>query len=801
MTKFQSFRGKAFQAGLCASAAVLPLLSTTAYAQAADAEAMAQANAQHDGAEGEIIVTARKRNESMVDVPVAISALSAKDVQRYAVADLTQVGQVVPQVIIARSSGAGSGASFIIRGVGSSQGDTGIEQTVTLNLDGIQLSRGRAVGQSFFDVQQLEVLKGPQALFFGKNSPGGVISIRSAGPTKSLEGYLRTGYEFQTDERYVEAAISGPINDAFGYRVAVRGSGFDGYVRNAAKAGTSPLFPNDPLPAPDRRQPGGEEYLGRITLQYDAGSDFRSTLRLFGATKTENALALAETIGCTDKPKTLGIVDPTGDCKLDGVRSVAAMPASLATDFARSGGGQPYAKNRFVLASWNNELDLGDHVTVTAVTGYYNYRFTAFDEFSYSSIGGLWTSFLEKYHSFSQELRVATKYDGPVNIVVGGLFEDSKRHNEVVNLQLNRPADPANGRRYISSSQIENRGRTYSLFGQATWNILENLELAGGVRWTRETKSTDMVNDYVHPTANAVNPLNRRAQGLVLSSDFTDENWSPEATLSWHPIRRTTLYVAYKTGYKSGGFSTPQGGVPGTWDSTTPAFGSETAKGFELGAKAELMGNRLRLNAALYDYRFSDLQQTSFNAATFLYSIRNAASARTRGFEVDANFVLSDAVTLRASAAHNDARYGTFKLSPCWSGQTAAQGCIGGIQDLSGTALARAPRWNLAAGTTIELPVGDQLKVGLTGDVTHSTGYWMQETQNPSSWQKAFTRIDASLRFGDIDDVWTLALIGRNLTNRWIGVASTDKPLGAVGEVSVSTARPREVMLQASYRF
>lgn len=801
MASFKTFRTPALQVALASSAALMPLLSAPANGQAADAGSETQSADAGGASDGEIIVTARKRNESMVDVPVAISALSAKDIQRYAVADLTQVGQVVPQVIIARSSGAGSGASFIIRGVGSSQGDTGIEQTVTLNLDGIQLSRGRAVGQSFFDVQQLEVLKGPQALFFGKNSPGGVISIRSAGPTKSLEGYVRAGYEFRNDERFAEAAISGPINDAFGYRVAVRGSGFEGYVRNAAQAGVSPLFPNDPLPAPDRRQPGGEEFLGRITLQYDAGGPLRSTLRVFGATRKENALALAENIGCTDKPRTLGIVDPTGDCKLDGVRSVAAMPASLATGFTRAGDGQPYAKNRFVLASWNNELDLGDNVTVTAVTGYYDYRFTAFDEFSYSSMGGLWTSFLEKYHSFSQELRVATKYDGPINLVVGGLFEDAKRHNEVFNVQLNRPADPANGRRFISSNSVENRGRTYSLFGQATWDLLENLELAGGVRWTKETKSTDMVNDYVHPTANAVNPLNRRPQGLVLSSDFRDDNWSPEATLSWHPIRRTTLYVAYKTGYKSGGFSTPQGGVPGSWDSTTPVFGSETAKGFELGAKAELLGNRLRLNAALYDYKFNDLQQTSFNAATFLYSIRNAATARTRGFEADANFALSDIVTLRASVAHNAATYGTFKLSPCWSGQTTEQGCSGGVQDLSGEALARAPRWNLAAGTTVEMPVGNDLKIGFSGDVSHSTGYWMQETQNPNSWQKPFTRIDASLRFGEVDDAWTLALIGRNLTNRWIGVASTDKPLGAVGEVSASTARPREVMLQASYRF
>lgn len=778
-----------FLIALAAGSSVISLGAGAAFAQAAGAS------------EDEIIVTARKRDESLVDVPVAINALSARDIQRYATTDLTQIGQVVPQVIIARSSGAGSGASFIIRGIGSSQGDTGIEQTVSLNLDGIQLSRGRAVGQSFFDVEQIEVLKGPQALFFGKNSPGGVISVRSAGPTRSLEGYVRAGYEFRANERFVEGAISGPISDAFGYRVALKGSKFDGYVRNVAPAWVSPLFPNDPMPGAEPRQPGGHELLGRVTLKYDAGGPLTSTLRVFGAKKEENALALAENIGCVGNPRTLGNVDPTGDCTLNGVRSVAAMPLSLATGFPRVGDGQPYSKNRFVLASWTNELKLADDITLTAVSGYYDYHFTAFDEFSFSSLGGLWTSFMEDYRSFSQEMRVATSYDGPINIMIGGLFEDVKRANDVSNIQLNRAVDPATGKRLISENHVDNEGRTYSLFGQAMMDITDTLELAGGVRWTKEKKSSDMLNTYVHPTANAVNPLNRRAQGSLLSSDFEDSNWSPEVTLSWHPIQRTTVYLAYKTGYKSGGFSTPQGGVPGSWNSDTPTFGSERAKGFELGAKAELLDNRLRLNATLYNYKFSDLQQTSFNAVTFLYTIRNATTARTKGVEIDGSWAINDIVTLRGSTAYNKATYGDFPTSPCWTGQTAAQGCVGGVQDLSGARLARAPRWNLAAGTTVELPVGDRYKLGFTGDVNWTSGYWMQETQNPSSWQKDYTRIDASVRFGDAEDRWSFALIGRNLTNEWYGVASTDKPLGATGEVSASTGRPREVMLQAMTRF
>src|SRR5690606_34408344 len=131
----------------------------------------------------EVMVTARKRTESMRDVPVAVTVLGGDDVERYAATDLTKIGQLIPQVIIAQTSGSGSGASFAIRGVGSSSLDSGIEQTVSVNVDGLQLSRGRLITQGFFDVSQIEVLKGPQALFFGKNSPGGVISLTTVGPT------------------------------------------------------------------------------------------------------------------------------------------------------------------------------------------------------------------------------------------------------------------------------------------------------------------------------------------------------------------------------------------------------------------------------------------------------------------------------------------------------------------------------------------------------------------------------------------------------------------------------------------
>ncbi|RYE50490.1 MAG: TonB-dependent receptor [Hyphomicrobiales bacterium] len=215
------------------SAAVLAF--TLAHAGAAVAqEAPSAASSERVGnsALEEIVVTARKREESLISVPVAVTALSATDINRYAASDLTKIAQLAPQVIIQRSGGSGSGAVIAIRGISSSTTDTGLSSTVSVNIDGTQISRGRIITQGFFDLQQVEILKGPQALFFGKNSPGGVISLRSAGATKTLQAYVRAGYEFKANERYIEGAISGPITDNFGFRIAARGTKMDGWMRN-----------------------------------------------------------------------------------------------------------------------------------------------------------------------------------------------------------------------------------------------------------------------------------------------------------------------------------------------------------------------------------------------------------------------------------------------------------------------------------------------------------------------------------------------------------------------------------------
>lgn len=260
-------KGTAFRSAQLIGAAVGALVVAmpgAAYAQDTATTPQAEDTSDYGG----IIVTARKRSETLLDVPVAISALSSDTLARYNVNDLNAMSSLVPNVTIVKAA-SGTGASMTIRGVGSTFNDFGIDQTVSINIDGIQISRGFITNVAFFDVEQVEVLKGPQALFFGKNSPGGVVSVRSRGATKSFEAGIKAGYEFIADERYAEGYISGPLSDTLGARLAVRYAKMDGWLHNNAVDGANPTDAAFPLRRGGAaRAVGSETITGRLTLDW-----------------------------------------------------------------------------------------------------------------------------------------------------------------------------------------------------------------------------------------------------------------------------------------------------------------------------------------------------------------------------------------------------------------------------------------------------------------------------------------------------------------------------------------------------
>jgi len=754
----------------------------------------------------EVTVTARKTSESMMNVPVAVSAVSSAELNRSGVIDINRIAQLVPQVIAARGD-QGSGASFTIRGIGSSPQDAGIEQSVTLNIDGVQMTRGNAASLGFFDLAQVEVLKGPQALFFGKNSPAGVISLQSVTPTRSLEGYVRGGYEFVADERYVEAAISGPITDKLRVRAAIRGTKMNGWIKNEATGlDSNPFMGGLPTPGADPgHDPNSAEALGRLTIVYEPTDRLDFTARISGSRYTDDGGSSARTRAiCTgDHPTIFGVPDTTQSCAGGAFKSSGNTNPALTVNWPGMHG-----DGKFYTSLWSGIYSLTtnyrmDNLTLTSVTGYYKLHVGSTQDATHSNFTSAYGFLFESSDSFSEELRAVSQFAGPVNFTVGVYFDHTSREDYESYLLAFAGQDAATGKYDTFEQPSLNKGRTWSSFGQLRWQVIDRVELTGGVRWTKENKSTQDSNTFVHPALQG--PLGIKPAGEVIDGRFEDSNWSPEATISWHPTDQALVYAAYKTGYKSGGFSYP-GLLSVGMNADNLRFQSEKSKGGEIGTKLWLLDRTLRMEATAYLYDYSGLQLAQFDQTTFSFFIRNAASSRLKGFELSGEWLAMPGLRFNGSFGYNHARFSNYDGAPCYNGEpisTSSGGdvCVGGVQDLTGKRLTRAPDLMFTSGFTYETSIGRGLMAGVNGDIRYSSGYYTQEDHNPVGHQPAFTLFNAGLRIYTADEKYQLALIGRNLTNKFYFETTSNKIFGGPTDLQAQVPRLRELNLQATYRF
>lgn len=746
----------------------------------------------------EITVTARKRTESLVDVPVAVSVVTATQLENNDATDLTKIGELAPQVIIGTAS-TGTGALLTIRGISSSPLDAGIEQSVSVDIDGVQVSRGRIIDASFFDTQQVQVLEGPQALFFGKNSPAGVIAIQSVNPTSQLDGYLKTGYEFDASERFGEGAISGPITDTLKARFAFRVSDMDGWIQNVATPRPDPLVPGVTMPGGNGETPAGLTYTGRLSLAWTPWDNFDAMLKV---TFDHQQLNSAEGYGqswCTNGvtvPTTLSIPDTQGTCLQNMTKAVSNLPAQYAVNYPYANDGTPYQISSNTLASLVMNQRLSG-VTLTSTTGYYQYAVSDADGYDWSSFTQVYDAEHEHYDLYTQELRATTDLSSPVNYTGGLYFDHSIRPHFNAPFLLFTGFNPATGNAANSEQEANNEGVTYSAFGQARWSIVSNVELAAGARWTAESKDLSFVNDAVNPTG--ILPGLRPA-GDVLDGHYSDHNVSPEATLTWHPDTAQTLYGAYKTGYKSGGFSNTSV-LYSFYTADDLRFNHEISKGFEIGYKAELFDRSLRTNWTVYRYNYDGLQVTAFDAATISYNIRNAAKARTQGIEGDFQWAATSDLGFHGNVGFNHARFLSFPGAQCYAAQTAATGCIDGEQDLSGKQLARAPNVTFDLGGDYRLHLPGTWVADLSVDGDYTSSYPTVETLDPDQVQPAFWRLNAAAKFHPRDANYEFDFIGRDLTNSYYIISSSDRTLGGLYNYAGWFARPRELIAQVQVHF
>ncbi|WP_425229983.1 TonB-dependent receptor [Sphingomonas sp.] len=765
----------------------------------------------------DVIVTARRRDERLVDAPVAITAVSGTTLSQYQVTRVSDLATLVPSLVAGRAA-SGSSASIFLRGVGSTALSAGFDQSVSFVIDGIAMSRGREISLPQFDIQSVEVLKGPQALFFGKNTTGGLISVTSNSPTNSFDAGIKAGYGFEARDRYVEGYISGPVSDSVRLRLAGRYGKSDGAFINTAAPTYTNYIGTQVRTSTGPRRGGGETFGARATADWDVSPNF--SLQLKGGVSSVNdggATDLVERICGSGRTTPLAAngrpPSPNADCVVNGRSDQSAIPLEVAQANYR------YARDGFEYADFDSQYAVltgkitSDPFDVTSITGFTHFRQVDLNNVSGEAYPATFTQFVD-FKQFSQEIRFQTKFGGPFQMQFGGYYANGKFVLNSDAYILPVPIDPVLNtyRSFQRNNGFSNDAM--SVFAEGTLNITPQFELSGGARYSLESRDSYQFSFASHPALAAAFP-----GGLSLTDRYRDTNLSPQITLRYKPGVDTTIYASYKQGFKAGGFNI-SAGLTAASTRAGSEYRPETAEGAEIGLRTLLVNRRLSLNVTAYRYDYSDLQVQFFDPVTISQVSGNAGRLRTQGVEADFNFRVPSltGLSLRGAAAYNDAKFHDY-IGACYAGQTVALGCnlvpANGrfnAQNYEGRTPPKAPRFAGRLGATFETPITDSgIGVRLTGDAGYTSRYNFSDALRPDAVQRGYTKIDASLAVTGPDGRWSLSLIGRNLTNKLVVTAANDIPFaggtgagtttGVTADMSAFVDNPREVFVELSVKF
>lgn len=759
----------------------------------------------------EVIVTAQKRTQSLQDVAISVSALTGNKLVEAGLGKIEDLSTYVPNLTMSET---GIGSNIYIRGIGSGI-NNGFEQSVGMYVDGVYYGRAQLSRAPFLDLARVEVLRGPQAILFGKNSIAGAISLITERPTDTFEAQLRGLYEPRYGEKEGTLILSGPLSDSVRGRLAYRYHETDGYIENLTL---------------DRDEPQREEEVLRGVLEWDVSSKLTATLKLeqgrFDVTGRQIEIL-------DDKP-----ADPTapnpgafaprfqGQTYADiMVNSLGQHPSALNTsqDRKRSSNGD-YSDNRTNNATLTLDYALGEH-TLTATAAYLDYKFEELCDCDFTGANVFKVDGREDFKQQSVELRLTSPQGERFDYIAGAYWQSNELDfneaflvdsNSVIS-QLISPvvADKSVRRLFTQDSD------TWSVFGKGTWHITSRWRASLGVRYSEETKDgyrrlrfQEYAGGDIPPAQKSVVAL---AYGLVfkaeeheLAGSRDESKLTPSVTLEWDATDDLMLYASWSRGYKSGGFDarsnvspTPVGNVPaGSFE-----YDEEQAESVELGSKWVFADGAAELNLAAYRTEFDDMQVSIFDG-TLGFNVGNAARAVTQGVEVDGRWRLTEGLTVLYSLAYLDFEFRDFANGQCAFRQipdTPADPLNKRppFCDYSGRENQYTAPWSGNVSLDYRMPLGARLELRTTVDALYSDEYYLSQNLDNAAVQEAYWKFNARLAIGDIDDRWEVALVGKNLTDKDTLTYANDTPL-AVGSFSAGghygfVAPPRTIAISASW--
>ena len=735
----------------------------------------------------EIIVTARKQSETLQDVPVTIAALTEQDLERYNITTLVDAAKMVPNMRIAHG-GSGNGSSLTLRGIGSSSISAAFDHSVAINIDGVVVNRGRFIHNSYMDMQQLEVLKGPQSLYFGKSATAGVVSITTNDPGDEFEFEISGGVETEHEGTFAEMVVSGPVSDTFGARLAIGITENDEMWENYSYA-------NDPMPYGNGTLPyfGDDSLNARLTLVWNPTDNFEAKLKYTYSEYNNNGGGTA----WTEEVCPEGIHQKTGipsggtafttrlgadDCTINGNTSKINLEPGLRAGLPYGGDdGKPFLEQETDMVGLTLVWDINDQLTLTSVTSLVELNHVELDDYSYGAgvFGGLHAN---NYEHTTQEFRLGSNFDGKVNFMAGIFWQEIEQQFDAYQYAFNLsvmpnifgPAlayfgafdlttglvgpDPATGNMYDYNKDHYLDTDVLSAFFAVYWSLNDRTEVTFGARYTEEEKNGRIEIAYVHAAAAA---FGFGGPPVIGPLEFEDDNISPEVAVNYYINDDVSVFVAYKEGFKSGGID--NSALPtAALNPLSPSFNgfgflvynSEEAEGFEVGVKANLLDGAMRFNATAFSYEYSDLQVQLFDSTIIQFKTFNASALETQGFEFDVLWNTNiDGLTVRSAWAWTDTSYSEDFITATGDNLKGEDGV--GSADIAGF-----------VGLSYDLPLTSGWRINLSADARHTGEYSWSASLDPFM-QGSFWVSDAAISLYSESGRHAFNIIGRNIGDEY----------------------------------
>ncbi len=689
----------------------------------------------------EIVVTATRREASMQDIPMSIAAFSGDRIQKSGIHDIVDLEALAAGLHIEMINGQ---ANVSLRGINAQQTSVGAESGVAVHQDSVYIVQRPDIALGFFDVDRVEVLRGPQGTLYGRNATGGAINIISRAPTEDFEAGGRVSFgNYSLVE--TEGYVSGPlIGDKLMARVAFKTRDHNGYTPN--------LF--------DGKAQDNGDYAGvRGLIRYEPTSDIRVDLKLdFARDNSQPALIHARR--APDVPllvETLGSVLPDD-------------PRVMNQD-------GPYLN---VKESWGVSAKVEWNVSDMVLSSLTSYRKFDWHESLDWDGGDVRVGYFGQEHrdtwSFTQELTLSSTGDSKLEWIVGAYyFHAFEKQNGTTGVP------------YIDyfSNFITDDYTTdaYAAFGEASYPIIESLTLTLGARYSREEKSirgrSILTFGGIEYPAALHNP-----------EDGSWDNFSPKVALTYDLTDDVAAYVTVSKGFKGGGYngyseiSNPEG-----------PYGPERVTNYEAGLKGAFWEDRLRANIAVFHMAYTDMQQFVTRPSTripgsFSTAVQNAAAATIRGVELDMDAVPTERLSLNFNLSYLDATYKDFPDALLFGVAT----------DVSGNQLSNTPKWAANAGASYAVPVGDWGSVTLRGEWSYKSQVSFTPFHRDVTLEDGYHLFNARLTFEEADGRWTIAGWVKNIGDT-LAATRIEETAGTYGAVRYTYIPPRTYGITLGYKF